>query len=114
MRIIDLGLETGKSVPEYGSVGLRALGVVRSESVAVTVLGIPAGGEIGRHPTVVDQLLLVVDGAGEVCGADGVWHSVHSGHGVLWGAGELHTTRTATGLAAIAVEMDQLARFLTR
>jgi quercetin dioxygenase-like cupin family protein len=109
VRILDVGPATGREVTHHGSVGFRAVGLVSTESTAVTALHIAPGGQIGRHPATVDQLFIVVAGSGEVCGGDDVFYSVHVGQAVLWRAGEEHTTRaSADGLTAIGVEMDNL------
>jgi quercetin dioxygenase-like cupin family protein len=111
VRILDVGPSTGREVTQHRSVGLRALGLVRTESTAVTALYVAPGGLIGRHRTTVEQLFIVVAGGGEVCGADEVWQSVHVGQAALWSAGEEHTTRaSAEGLTAIVVEMENLGR----
>jgi quercetin dioxygenase-like cupin family protein len=104
MRIIDVGPDQGHEVTHYGSHGLRAHSLLRADRVAVTMLRVAAGGEIGRHPAVVDQLFLVVAGYGVVCGNDGVWHPIAAGQAAIWAAGEPHTTRAAEDLVAVVVE----------
>lgn len=92
----------------YDSVGVTAQALVRGAEVAVTVLHVAAGGEIGRHPAVVDQLLMVTSGRGAVQGGDGTWNDIGTGQAVLWRAGEEHTTRTVEDLTAVVVEMPGL------
>jgi quercetin dioxygenase-like cupin family protein len=108
MRIIELGSDRGREVTQHSSLGLRAQALVRAPDVAVTVLRVAAGGEIGRHPATVDQLFIVVTGWGEVSGDDETWHSVRTGQAVLWTAGEHHTTRAGEDLVALVVEMAEL------
>jgi quercetin dioxygenase-like cupin family protein len=105
MQIFDV--EPGREVTRYGSVSVHATGLLRHDAVAVavTMLRVAPGGEIGRHPAPVEQLFVIVAGSGEVCGGDGVWQNVHTGQWVAWGAGEEHTTRAGTdGLAGLAIE----------
>jgi quercetin dioxygenase-like cupin family protein len=96
-------------VAAFDSQSLSAQHLVRAEEVAVTILRVAAGGEIGRHPATVDQLFVVVAGSGSVCGADEVWGSIGTGEAALWTAGEAHTTRAETDLTAFVVEMADLA-----
>jgi quercetin dioxygenase-like cupin family protein len=108
VRIIEAGPDQGHAITHYGSHGMMAQGLVRADAVAVTVLRVAAGGEIGRHPTIVDQLFLVVAGRGEVCGGDEVWHDIAAGQAAVWAADELHTTRATEDLVAVVVEMPNL------
>lgn len=105
MRIIHVGPGEGREVTQFSSRGLRAQALIRHREVAVTVLRVAAGGEIGRHPATVDQLFLVVDGRGDVCGEDGVWRPIGAGQAALWSAGEQHATRAEEDLTAVVVEM---------
>ena len=98
----------GREIDNYGSRGLRALGLVRAEAVAVTMLRVAAGGEIGRHPAVGDQLFVVASGRGSVCGGDGEWHPIAAGQAAYWRDGEEHTTRADEDLTAVVVEMATL------
>lgn len=65
-----------------------------------------AGGSIARHAASDKQLLVVVRGHGEVSGQAGVFESIAAGEGVLGSPGELHETRTKSGLAAVITEGD--------
>lgn len=89
----------------HGSVGVTALALFRGEAVAVTVLRVAAGGEVGRHCAPVDQLLMVTEGRGVVQSGDGDWESVSAGQMVMWRAGEEHTTSAVDDLTAVVVEI---------
>jgi quercetin dioxygenase-like cupin family protein len=108
MRIIDFGPDAAREVPDHGSRGLRGLGAVRHDGFRVDVLHLSAGGQIGRHPAVGDQLFLVVSGRGEVCGEDGTWQPIAAGQAAVWSAGERHTTRADEPLVAVVVEAAAL------
>jgi quercetin dioxygenase-like cupin family protein len=108
VRIVSDGADQGHPVDRYGSQGLRAQALVRGGDAAVTVLRVAAGGEIGRHPAVSDQLFVVVAGRGAVSGGDGIWHAVEAGWAVIWDDGEEHSTRAEQDLTAVVVEMPGL------
>jgi quercetin dioxygenase-like cupin family protein len=95
VEILDFSLPAGRPVRAHGSVGLTAQALVRSDAVAVTVLRVEAGGEIGRHPAVVDQLLVIVMGRAAVQAGDGLWQEIRAGQAAVWRAGEEHSTRAA-------------------
>ncbi|MBL7259355.1 cupin domain-containing protein [Paractinoplanes lichenicola] len=108
MEIVGFGPETSRGIEAYGSRGLTAKAVVRADELAVTVLRVAAGGEIGRHPAPVEQVMLVTAGSGEVCGGDGSWHRVVTGQAVWWAAGEEHTTRAVEDLTLVVLERPGL------
>jgi mannose-6-phosphate isomerase-like protein (cupin superfamily) len=65
-------------------------------------------GILGRHPALSAQLFCVVQGEGEVSGADGSPVSIQAGQAVLWDAGEEHETTTTKGLSAIILEVESV------
>lgn len=79
--------------------------------VQAAVFRIAAGGAVARHPAAVPQIFAVVEGSGEVSGADGINEPIAAGEAVYWQAGEEHETRTDTGLTAIVLEAAGLAPF---
>jgi hypothetical protein len=108
MRIIEFGADLARSVARYGSRGLRAQSLIRAGGLAVTILRVDAGGEIGRHAAVDDQLFVVVAGRGAVSGNDGVWHPIMAGQAAAWVDGEHHATRADEDLVAVVVETPHL------
>jgi quercetin dioxygenase-like cupin family protein len=108
MEIKDLREHGGREITAYGSRGLTAEALIRSDVVALTVLRVAAGGEIGRHPTDVDQFLLVLSGRGSVRSGDGPWEPIEAGQVVIWGSGEVHTTRADENLTAYVLEAPGL------
>ncbi len=109
MRIIDFEPERGRDIAQHGSRGFRFSPLTRVGAGGVAVVHVAAGGEIGRHPATVDQLLVVVSGRGRVSGHDGVWQPVGAGQAVLWSAGEEHTSRADEPIIAVVVEVGQVA-----
>jgi quercetin dioxygenase-like cupin family protein len=64
------------------------------------------GGTIGRHPAGGRQLLVVLSGEAEVAGAEGVVRRLAVGEAAVWAPGEVHETRSPTGMTAMIVEGD--------
>lgn len=75
------------------------------------VFRVAPGGRIVRHPATYPQVLAVLEGSGNVSGADGVEESIEAGEAVFWRAGEEHETTTANGLTALIIEGDGLDMF---
>ena len=67
------------------------------DGFAVDVVRLAPGGSIGRHPTRLWQLFLVVSGSGWVSGADGERRSSGVGATVLWAPGEDHALGSDEG-----------------
>ncbi|MFX0593042.1 cupin domain-containing protein [Melissospora conviva] len=108
MEILAFGKSSGRAVEAYGSVGVTAQALIRGDAVAVTVLHVAAGGEVGRHPAPMDQLLLVTSGHGAVQAGGGAWEGISAGQAVVWRAGEEHTTKAVDEITAVVVEMPDL------
>jgi len=72
------------------------------------VFRIAPGGRIARHPASIPQILAVLEGDGEVSGADGVAEPIAAGEAVFWRAGEQHETTSTSGLTALILEGDGL------
>ena len=72
------------------------------------VFRLAPGGRIGRHPASVPQILAVLEGSGEVRGADGLTEPIGPGEAVFWRSGEEHETTSAPGLTALILEGDGL------
>jgi quercetin dioxygenase-like cupin family protein len=75
------------------------------------VFRLASGGRIARHPADVPQLLAVLEGSGEVSGADGAFAPIGAGEAVFWAQGEEHETRSAEGLTALILEGEGLEPF---
>lgn len=99
-------------ITDYGSTGAGILPLARFNDQAgrvhVAFIYLEAGGLFGRHPSVGEQLLLLIEGTAEVSGDNGEATSIAAGYGAYWHAGEWHETRTATGLVAFVIEAGQL------
>jgi quercetin dioxygenase-like cupin family protein len=88
--------------------------IAQDSPFQAAVFRLAPGGRIARHPATHPQVLAVLDGSGEVSGADGVDEPIAAGDAVFWPAGEEHETKTAVGLTALIVEGDGLEPFSQR
>jgi quercetin dioxygenase-like cupin family protein len=70
------------------------------------VIEIGPGGIVGRHPAVVPQLFVIVQGSGWVSGADGEREPIAAGEAVRWEAGEEHESGSEEGMTALVLEAE--------
>jgi quercetin dioxygenase-like cupin family protein len=68
------------------------------------VFRVAPGGRLARHPATYPQILAVLEGSGEVSGADGGDEPIEVGEAVFWSAGEEHEMKSAAGLTALIIE----------
>lgn len=80
--------------------------MVRSEQAFRACVRLTPGGLIGRHEATGRQVFAVVEGDAVVSGADGVEQVVLPGEAAIWEEGEMHQTRSVSGLTAIVIEGD--------
>jgi quercetin dioxygenase-like cupin family protein len=72
------------------------------------------GSRLARHPATLPHILAVLDGSGEVSGADGVNEPIAAGGAVFWHEGEEHEMKSADGLTALIIEGEHVDRFRER
>jgi quercetin dioxygenase-like cupin family protein len=98
----------GVALTAYGSSGTELLraALVREpqDGFAVDVVRVAPGGVIGRHPTRLWQLFLVVSGSGWVSGASGDRRTLRAGEAAVWSPGEEHASGSDDGLTAVVVQ----------
>lgn len=83
--------------------------------VQAAIFRFEPGGRLRRHPAgTFPQILAVLDGSGEVSGADGVDEPIEAGEAVFLHEGEEHGMRSADGLTALIIEGESLDRFRER
>lgn len=92
----------------YGSKGARVSPLAWSAAVSVDRVELDPGGCLAMHPAGSPQLFLVVEGEGTVATEYAPPEPVAAGSAVWWDAGELHETRSETGLVALVVQADEL------
>ena len=56
---------------------------------------------LGRHPTKIWQLFMVIEGSGWVSGGDQVRYPISTGQAVLWHPGEEHDSGSETGMSVL-------------
>lgn len=112
MHIFSFAPNQGRSLDEFNSSGVKFVPILR-EIANISIVGcmyLDPHGVIGMHPTVEDQLLLVVQGSAEVVGKEEEVIRVEQGSAVFWEAGELHETRAdSEGLMAIVIEGEKIS-----
>jgi quercetin dioxygenase-like cupin family protein len=82
--------------------------------VQAAIFRFEAGGRLARHLTTFPQIFAVLDGSGEVSGADGVGEPIAVGEAVFWSQGEEHELKSADGLTVLVIEGEHLDRFRER
>jgi quercetin dioxygenase-like cupin family protein len=106
VRILDLGDLPHRPIEAHGSRGFSVGAFGLSADAHLVAVSLAPGGVIGHHPASGRQLLVVLDGEAEVSGSDGASRRLSRGQAAVWEPGELHETRSATGLTALIVEGD--------
>lgn len=56
---------------------------------------------LGRHPTKIWQLFMVIEGSGWVSGEDQVRYPISTGQAVLWHPGEEHDSGSEAGMSVL-------------
>jgi quercetin dioxygenase-like cupin family protein len=90
------------------------LSISEGSPMQVAVFRFEPGGRLRRHPATNPQILAILDGSGEVSGANGEDEPIEAGEAVFWHQGEEHETKSAAGLTALIIEGERLDRFRER
>jgi len=69
------------------------------------------GGRLRRHSGTDPQIFAVLEGSGEVSGADGDDEPIEAGEAVFLHEGEEHEMKSAAGLTVLIIEGERLDRF---
>lgn len=78
---------------------------IASTALHVVVIRLEAGGVLGYHQAASNQLFVVIEGEGMVCGEDrDDRQPIQNGQAVFWESGEWHETTTEHGLTAMVLE----------
>jgi quercetin dioxygenase-like cupin family protein len=109
MKRIITGHENALPITDYGS-SFHLIRLLRSETkeTRVGIAYLAPGDQIARHRAGFPQLFCVLEGSGWVSGDDEIEHPITTGEAAFWSHGELHATRTDTGLSALMVESEEL------
>jgi hypothetical protein len=103
MKVLSMKSAKAHAVETYGSQAFT-LSHIAAGNARLSHAVLAPGGCIGRHPATQQQLLLVIEGVGEVSGDSGVFHPLAAGQAALWQPGEEHETRSEAGLTALIFE----------
>ena len=79
--------------------------------VQAAIFRVAPGGRIVRHPAAYPQILAVLEGSGDVSGANGEGEPIAIGEAVFWRAGEEHEPTSRRGLTALIIEGEGLEMF---
>ena len=82
--------------------------------VQAAIFRLEPGGRIRRHPGTYPQIIAVLDGSGEVSGANGVDEPIGAGEAVFLHEGEDHELKSEAGLTALIIEGEHVDRFRER
>jgi quercetin dioxygenase-like cupin family protein len=89
--------------------------ILEGSLVQAAIFRFKPGARLRRHPAgTFPQIFAVLEGSGEVSGADGVDEPIEAGEAVFWHGGEEHGTTSAGGLTALIIEGENLDRFRER
>jgi quercetin dioxygenase-like cupin family protein len=72
------------------------------------------GGRLLRHPATIPEVFAVLEGAGEVSGADGVVEPIAAGEAVFWHKGDEQELTSVAGLTVLIIQGENLDRFRGR
>jgi quercetin dioxygenase-like cupin family protein len=78
------------------------------------ILRFEPGGRLRRHPASFPQILAVLEGSGEVSGANGVDEPIGAGEAVFLHEGEDHEMKSEAGLTVLIIEGEHVDRFRER
>ena len=79
--------------------------------VQAAIFRFEPGGRLRRHPATYPQILAILEGSGEVSGADGDEEPIEAGEAVFLHEGEEHEMKSAAGLTALIIDGESLDRF---
>ena len=82
--------------------------------VQAAIFRFAPGGRLLRHPTTIPEVFAVLEGSGEVSGADGVVEPIAAGEAVFWHKGEEQELTSVAGVTVLIVQGENLDRFRER
>ncbi|KIL46375.1 cupin domain-containing protein [Jeotgalibacillus campisalis] len=109
MKFFSFTKETGKRIEAFQSDFVLSQILKTSSPSMIGCMHLEENGVIGYHQAVMPQLLLIVNGEGEVRCKDEKYSFVTAGDAVFWEKDEWHETRTENGLMAIVIESEKLS-----
>jgi quercetin dioxygenase-like cupin family protein len=100
----------------FSSVGASVCHILdHPVTLQITLIQLEPNGRLGIHPTMADQLFLVLEGQGTVSTQVSTPEPVHNGSLIFWKRGEVHEVRSSpSGMKALALEGDGIQLLLER
>ena len=85
--------------------------IFEGSPIQAAIFRFEPGGRLRRHPTTIPQIFAILEGSGEVSGADGEDEPIEAGEAVFLHEGEEHEMKSAAGLTVLIIEGERLDRF---
>ena len=82
--------------------------------VQAAIFRFEPGGRLRRHPATDPQIFAILEGSGEISGADGDDEPIEAGEAVYVHEGDEHEMKSAVGLTVLIIEGESLDRFRGR
>ena len=82
--------------------------------VQAAIFRFEPGGRLKRHTGTYPQILAVLEGSGEVSGANGVHEPIGAGEAVFWHEGDEQELKSEAGLTVLIIQGESLDRFRGR
>ncbi|WP_223067706.1 cupin domain-containing protein [Paenibacillus caui] len=113
MKIYNFGKEVGNPITHYDSNFIMSRILSNDAPARVGCMHLEANGIIGYHQAPVPQLLLIVQGEGQVRSGGKndsaqVIAEVKAGDAIFWEQGEWHETLSLQGLTAFVIESEEM------
>lgn len=109
MRIFRFDPEVAHPIKQFDSANVSiGRGVRLNGKSRVAVFHVEPGGTVGYHPSVGQQLYMVIRGDGWVEGPEREPRPIRAGEAAFWVDGEWHASGSDTGLTAVVVEADAM------
>lgn len=85
--------------------------IVEGSPIQAAIFRFEPGGRLRRHRGTDPQIFAILEGTGEVSGADAVVEPIAAGEALFLHEGEEHEMKSAAGLTALIIEGESLDRF---
>ena len=82
--------------------------------VQAAIFRFEPGGRLRRHPATIPEIFAVLEGSGEVSGANGVHEPIGAGEAVFWHEGDEQELKSEAGLTVLIIQGESLDRFRGR
>ena len=82
--------------------------------VKAAIFRFEPGGRLRRHPATIPEIFAVLEGSGEVSGANGVDEPIGAGEAIFWLEGDEQEMKSEAGLTVLVIQGESLDRFRAR